>query len=213
MKEAKSKKLRVYETLKQRIVNQALAPGEPINEAILSRELKISKTPIREALQQLEKEGFIENFPGRGSFVSRVSIQDLRETFEIREILECEASKRAALKHDPGKLEAIRKAFESAQESSPGGLPSHFRAGDQIHAFIFESLGNQRLLEFYRRLLDHIVRHRIHFFSNSPVGRSEASYKEHLEILDALAAQDPARCEQAIRTHLRNSLQYIKSII
>ncbi len=213
MRDFKSKKLRVYETLKQRIINHALPPGEPINEAILSRDLKISKTPIREALQQLEKEGFVENFPGRGNFVSRISLQDLRETFEIREILECEAGKRAALKHDPGKLEAIRKAFESGQESPPGRLPSHFRSGDQIHAFIFESLGNQRLQEFYRRLLDHIVRHRIHFFSNSHVGRSEASYQEHLEILDALAARDPARCEQAIKMHLRNSLDYIKNII
>ena len=213
MKEPKSKKLRVYETLKQRIINQALPPGEPINEMTLSRELKISKTPIREALQQLEKDGFVENIPGRGSFVSRISIQDLRETFEIREILECEACKRVALKHDPEKLEAIRKAFETGKESPLGGLPKHFRSGDQIHAFIFESLGNQRLLEIYRRLQDHIVRHRIHFFSNSHVGRSEASYGEHLEILNALAAQDPGRCEQAIRTHLRNSLDYIKSII
>ena len=213
MKEPRTKKLRVYETLKQRIINQTLPPGEPISEATVSRELKISKTPVREALRQLEKEGFVENIPGRGSFVSRISIQGLREIFEIREILECEASRRAALKHDPEKVKAIRKAFESAQDSRAGGLPKHFRSGDQVHAFLFESLGNQRLLEFYRRLQDHIVRHRIHFFSNSHVGRSDDSYKEHLEILDALAAHDPARCEQAIKKHLKNSLEYIKSII
>lgn len=213
MKEAKSKKLRVYETLKQRIINHVLAPGEPIIEAILSKELKISKTPIREALQQLEKEGFIENIPGRGNFVSRISIQDVRETFEIRELLEGEAIKRAALRRDPGKLEAIQKAFESSEQSSQDSPSRHFRSGDQIHAFIFESIGNQRLMEIYRRLQDHIVRHRIHFFNNFHVGRSQESYKEHLEILDALAAQDPARCEQAIKVHLRNSLEYIKSII
>jgi DNA-binding GntR family transcriptional regulator len=213
MKEAKSKKLRVYETLKQRIINHALAPGEPIIEGILSKELKISKTPIREALQQLEKEGFVENIPGRGNFVSRISIQDVRETFEIREILEGGAIKRAALRRDPGKLEAIQKAFESSEQSSQGRPSRHFRSGDQLHAFIFESIGNQRLMEIYRRLQDHIVRHRIHFFNNFHVGRSQESYKEHLEILDALAAQDPARCEQAIKVHLRNSLEYIKSII
>lgn len=213
MKEARSKKLRVYETLKQRIINDALAPGEPINEAILSKELKMSKTPIREALQQLEREGFIENIPGRGNFVSRISIQDVRETFEIRQILEGEAIKRVALRHDPERLEAIQKAFESSEQSSHGSPSRHFRSGDQIHAFIFESIGNRRLMEIYRRLQDHIVRHRIHFFSNSHVGRSEESYREHLEILDALAAQDPARCEQAIKTHLKNSLEYIKSII
>jgi DNA-binding GntR family transcriptional regulator len=123
------------------------------------------------------------------------------------------AIKRAALRRDPGKLEAIQKAFESSEQPSQDSPSRHFRSGDQIHAFIFESIGNQRLMEIYQRLQDHIVRHRIHFFSNFHVGRSEESYKEHLEILDALAAQDPARCEQAIKVHLRNSLEYIKSII
>lgn len=213
MKTPKSKKLRVYETLKQQIINRTLEHGEPINEAILSRELKTSKTPIREALLQLEKEGFIKSIPGRGNFVSGVSIQDFREIFEIREILECAAIKRAALKRDPVKLDGIRKAFENATDSTRDGWPRNLRSGDQIHSFIFESLENQRLLEIYGRLQDHIVRHRIHFSNGSRGGRPEQSYAEHLEILDALAAQDPVRCEEAMRIHLRNSLDYVKSTI
>ena len=209
----KSKKLIVYEILKQRIVNHDIKPGEPINDGIISRELEVSKTPIREAVQQLEKEGFIENIPGKGAFVSRISIQDVRETFEIREMLECAAVKRAALRCDPQKLEAIRRAFDSRENSFLDDDSRHFRSGDQIHAFIFESIGNQRLMEIYRRLLDHIVRHRIHFFSDAHQGRSEESYREHVEILNALAAQDPARCEHAVRAHLRNSWEYVKSII
>ena len=209
----KSKKLIVYEILKQRIVNHDIKPGEPINDGIISRELEVSKTPIREAVQQLEKEGFIENIPGKGAFVSRISIQDVRETFEIREMLECAAVKRAALKCDPQKLEAIRRAFDTRENTFLDDEPSHFRSGDQIHAFIFESIGNQRLMEIYRRLLDHIVRHRIHFFNDAHQGRSEESYREHVEILNALVAQDPARCEQAVRAHLRNSWEYVKSII
>jgi DNA-binding GntR family transcriptional regulator len=213
MKESRSKKLLVYETLKRRIITQAMKPGEPINEGILSQELKISKTPVREALQQLEKDGFIDHIPGKGNFVSQISIQGLREIFEIREMLECEAIKRAALKRDPQKLEAIRSAFELSGGASRDGLPRKFRAGEQIHVFIFESLGNRRLLEIYRRLHDHVARHRNHFFSGLHEGRPEESYREHLEILEALAAQDPARCEQAMRVHLKNSLEYVKSII
>jgi DNA-binding GntR family transcriptional regulator len=213
MKETRSKKLFVYETLKDRIINHVMKPGEPISEGLLSVELKISKTPIREAIQQLEKEGFIENLPGKGSFVSRISVQDLREFFEIREMLECEAIRRAALRRDPQKLEAIRRSFQSSEASPQNGSPRQFRAGEQIHAFIFESIGNQRLMEIYGRLQEHIVRHRNYFFSDVHEGRPEASYKEHLEILEAMAAQDPARCEQAMRAHLRNSLEYVKSII
>jgi DNA-binding GntR family transcriptional regulator len=213
MKESRSKKSLVYETLKRRIITLVVKPGEPINEGILSQDLKISKTPIREALQQLEKEGFIDNIPGKGSFVSPISMQDLREIFEIREMLECEAIKRAALKRDTQKLEAIRSVFESSGGPPRDGSPRKFRAGEHIHTFIFESLGNRRLLEIYRRLHDHIARHRNYFFSDVHVGRPEASYREHLEILEALAAQDPARCEHAMRVHLKNSLEYVKSIL
>lgn len=128
-------------------------------------------------------------------------------------MLECEAVKRAALRRDPQKLDAIRTAFDSRETAVPDDERPQFRSGDQIHAFIFESIANRRLMEIYQRLLEHIVRHRIHFFSDSHQGRSEESYKEHLEILDALTAQDPGRCEQAMRTHLRNSWEYVKSII
>jgi DNA-binding GntR family transcriptional regulator len=211
--ESKSKKLLVYDVLKERMINQAMKPGAPINDGILSQELGISKTPIREAIQRLEREGFVESIPGKGNFVSHISIQDLRELFEIREMLECEAIKRAATKRDAQKLEAIRRGFELSGEASQGDSTRRFRAGEHIHLFIFESVGNQRLLEIYRRLHDHIARHRNYFFSDLHEGRPEQSYREHLEILNALAEQDPERCERAMRVHLRNSLEYVKSII
>ncbi len=129
MQESKSKKLLVYDVLKERIITQVMKPGEPINEGVLSQELEISKTPIREAIQQLEKEGFIENIPGKGNFVSYISIQGLRELFEIREMLECEAIKRAAVKRDPQKLTEIRKAFELSGESVAGRLTATVSCG------------------------------------------------------------------------------------
>jgi DNA-binding GntR family transcriptional regulator len=208
----KSKKVIVYENLKARIIKNLINPGEPLSESLLSKELKISKTPIREASQQLEKEGFVENIPGKGSFVSIISIQDIREIFEIREILECEVVKRAALKVDPGKVESIKKKFET--ESNGDKNPKdHFRAGDRIHTFVFESLGNKRLLEYYKRLQEHIIRMRLIFFSELHQERFEQSFKEHLEIMDALIAQDPLRAEKAMKDHLRNATEYLKKII
>ena len=72
-----NKKATVYSNLKKRIISNALVAGDPLNEGLLSKELKTSKTPVREALQQLEKEGFVENVPGKGAFVSRFSFQDI----------------------------------------------------------------------------------------------------------------------------------------
>ena len=209
----KSKKVLVYENLKSRIIHNLINPGEPLNEGVLSKELKISKTPIREALQQLEKEGFIETVPVKGAFVSMISIQDIRELFEIREVLECEVIKRAALKADPERVEAIREKFVTSESDSKKASEGHFKSGDEVHAFIFETFGNKRLKEIYKRLQDHIVRSRIHFFNQSPSGRSQEAFKEHLEILDALEARDPVRAEKAVRDHLQNSLEYIRKMM
>jgi len=212
MNSSKSKKAIVYENLKKRIINHQLKPGESLNESVLTKELGISKTPIREALQQLEKEGFIENIPGKGSFVSRISIQDIREIFEIREILECEVVKRAAMKSDPDKIGGIRKKFETESNGDKNSR-DQFKAGDRIHTFIFESFGNKRLLEYYKRLQEHIIRMRLYFFNQLHQERSGQSFKEHLEIMDALIAQDPSRAEKAMRDHLRNSTEYLKKVI
>ena len=157
----KSKKVLVYENLKSRIIHNLINPGEPLNEGVLSKELKISKTPIREALQQLEKEGFIETVPVKGAFVSMISIQDIRELFEIREVLECEVIRRAALKADPERVKAIREKFITSESDSKKASAGQFKSGDEVHAFIFETFGNKRLMEIYKRLQDHIVRSRI----------------------------------------------------
>ena len=213
MANSKSKKSIVYETLKRRIITNSLKPGEPLNEGTLSKDQKISKTPVREALQQLERDGFVENVPGRGCFVSRISFQDVKELFETREILECEVIKRAALKGDPEKIEGVRKKFESLESNGEKNPKSQFKAGDRIHAYLFESFGNSRLNEIYRRLQDHVERMRIYFFTQAHDERSQASYKEHLEILDALVSRDPGRAEQAMRTHLRNAIEFLKKVI
>jgi len=208
---SKSKKNIVYENLKKRIITHALKQGDPLNESVLSKELKTSKTPIREAMQQLEKDGFVENISGRGSFVSRISVQDIREIFEIREILECEVVKRAALKSDPDTIEAIKKKFETESNGDKNSR-NQLKAGDRIHAFIFESFGNKRLLEYYNGLQEHITRMRLYFFREFHPERSEESFKEHLEIMNALIAKDPQRAEKAMREHLQNSVEYQKKV-
>jgi DNA-binding GntR family transcriptional regulator len=212
---AKSKKVMVYENLKKKIISHAVSPGEPLVESVLSADLKTSKTPIREALQQLEKEGFIENIPGKGAFVSRISVEEVLEVFEIREILECAVIRRVAAKPDLNvtEAEAVRRRYESLEANGSKNPSYSFKPGDQIHTFIFESFGNRRLLEYYRRLQDHIERMRLHFFSQFRPERSEQSSLEHLEIINALIARDPGRAEEAMRTHLRNSTDYLKRIL
>ena len=211
----KSKKMIVYENLKRRIITNALKPGDPLNEGVLSKELKISKTPVREALQQLEKKGLVENIPGKGAFVSRFSFQDIRELCEIRDILECEVIKRVASKRDLNLAEAqaIRDKFIASDMNGGRTGKSYFNTGDQIHSFIFAALGNKKLIRQYQGLQEQIVRITLYFFGQNRQERAAESFREHLEIIDALIAGDPVRAEKAMRNHLQNSLEYLKSVI
>jgi DNA-binding GntR family transcriptional regulator len=211
----KSKKMIVYENLKRRIITNALKPGDPLSEVILSKEMKISKTPVREALQQLEKKGLVENIPGKGAFVTRFTFQDIRELFEIREILECEVIKRVASGTDlnPAEAQAIRDKFIASDVNGRRTGKSYFNAGDQIHSFIFAAYNNRKLIREYQGLQEQIVRITLYFFNQNRQERAAQSYKEHLEIVDSLIARDPVRAEKAIRTHLQNSLEYLKSVI
>ena len=162
----------VYENLKRRIITNALKPGDPLNEGVLSKELKISKTPVREALQQLEKKGLVENIPGKGAFVSRFSFQDIRELCEIRDILECEVIKRVASKGDLNLAEAqaIRDKFIASETNGGRTGKSYFNAGDQIHSFIFAALGNRKLIKEYQGLQEQIVRITLYFLRPEPSG-------------------------------------------
>ena len=209
---SKSKKAIAHEILKRRIIHNSLTPNEPLNERVLSEELKISKTPIREALQQLEKEGLVENIPHKGSFVSKISIQDIREIFEVRAILECAAAKGSALKGKLDTLKAMKRRLESIERVNGKTPPNLMKAGEQIHNYLFESFGNNRLTETYRRLQDHIDRLRVHFVNQFDPNRLEQSSKEHEEILNALIAKDPIAAENAVRIHLRNAQDYIKQL-
>jgi GntR family transcriptional regulator, rspAB operon transcriptional repressor len=211
----KSKKVGVYEYLKKKIITNSLEQGAPLVESALCKELKISKTPIREAMQQLEKEGLIESIPNRGSFVSRFSFQDIRDLFEIREMLECAVIRRVAERgdFDITKARTICEKFQSASPDGNTASKSSINAGDQIHTFFFEALGNKRLLEYYRGLQEQITRIRQSLLSKADPKRASSSFSEHLEAIEAVIAKDPDRAEKAMRTHLQNSVEVLKSVL
>ncbi len=213
-KPSKSKKIYVYENIKKRIITNSLKPGDPLSEAVLALEMKTSKTPIREALGQLEKEGFVENIPGRGSFVSRFSFQDVRELNEMREILEGEVIRRVVARGEINlaRAQEIRRKFAASKNNETKTTKNYIDAGDLIHNFIFESFGNRRVAEEYKRLQEQISRIRFFLFNKVDEKRSGESYAEHLEIIDAIIEKDAPRAEAAMRTHLRNALEFLRGI-
>ncbi len=201
-----NKKVKVYETLRQRIIGGELKPGLPINEAIFARELSVSKTPVREALRQLERDGFVENVPGRGSAISHIKPQDIREVLEIREILEVGAAKRAALQHGN---EELRKKREEGRkllaEDASQERVHEWGSWEDLHLEIVKAVGNQTLVDMYLGLLDRIHRIRSFYGKRFTQRRLHEILSEHTAMLDAIVEGDPERAEQAVQSHLRNA--------
>jgi DNA-binding GntR family transcriptional regulator len=204
-----NKKIAVYGKIKGRIINGSLAPGTPINENDFAQNLNVSKTPIREALRQLEREGLVENIPGRGSAVSHITFQDIRDIFETREIIECGAAKRAALKNDVNGVKAKRKELEMYSQDWDEAKELNWGPVEDIHLFIIKSLGNQKLVETYLGLLDHIKRMRKHFGGRFTRQRFNKLAVEHLEILDAIIEGNGDRAELAVQNHLHSAAAYL----
>ena len=201
-----NKKVKVYETLRQRIINGELQPGLPINEADFARELSVSKTPVREALRQLERDGFVENVPGRGSAISHINPQDIREVFEIREILEVGSAKRAASQHGNDELrrerdECLRLLRGTASQESV----HEWGSWEDVHLSIVKAVGNQTLVDMYLRLLDRIHRIRAYYGQRFTQRRLHEILGEHAAMLDAVVEGDAERAEQAVQSHLRNA--------
>jgi len=202
-----NKKAMVYERLRRRIIEGELRPGLPINEADFAREHSVSKTPIREALRQLERDGFVENVPGRGSTVAHIKPQDIREVFELREIIETGAAKRAARLRDNEELrkkrEECKRLLESKQTS--GKYVHEWGSWEDVHLCIVKALGNQMLVDIYSGLLDRIHRIRSQYGQRFTQRRLHEILSEHTAILNAIVDGNSEGAEQMVQRHLRNA--------
>ena len=193
----------VYRTLRQRIVSGHIPPGANLGEASLAAELKVSRTPVREAIRQLYEEGFVEYTPHKGARVAEPTPEMVREVFDIREALEAIAAREAAPRTDPARLTALREHFEILRLRIARGDLSD--VGDRIHAELFHACGNERL----KRLMS-VYRSQVTWFQHVAAqvpGRLLRAFREHESILSALESRDPDWAEGVTRAHVRNTLR------
>lgn len=197
--------------MKRRIISGELIPGLSINEDTFAKDLGVSKTPIREALRQLEKDGLVENIPGRGTRVCDITTKYIAETFEIREIIECGAAKRASFLKDKDilfkKINELKLLKDSDKINSKDIYKSDFF--DDIHHSIVYSLKNQKLNDLYKNLQERIERIRNLFEEHFDGDRFKEILDEHIKILDAIIAGDSVNAEKMVEDHLKNALHYI----
>ena len=193
---------RAYQELKRTILEGRVAPGEKLNEVELARALGISRTPVREAINRLGKEGLVEIFPQRGAFVVQFSEKDIFELFLIRENLEGLAARLAADRITDSSLARLESCVHGFKEPfSDKDIQRYAREDFRFHQSIVTLSDARRLIQLVSSLHDHI---RIFRLTTRGVSdRMKSSLAEHRFIIEALRKKDPEESEERMRQHIR----------
>jgi DNA-binding GntR family transcriptional regulator len=192
-----------YQELKRIILERQIPPGGKLNEGDLARALGISRTPIREAINRLEKEGLVKIIPQRGAYVVQFSEKDVFELFLIRENLEGLAAYLAATKmtaKDFSKLESFVEGFTEPFDEKE--IRRYAREDFKFHQAVVQFSGAQRLINLISTLHDYIRIFRLTTMGVS--GRMKISIEEHRELLAAFRQKNPEEAERKMREHIRH---------
>lgn len=178
-------------------------PGAPLPELFLAQEFQVSRTPIREALKQLENEGLVEIRPRVGTFVRQPSRREIVELFELKAGLEALAAGLFARRGDSAELEALRRNLAASTEAVRRGDGAHYAM--LVHAFhdgLIRGADNRKLAEHFERLMNQLAYHRLVRKSVDQPGRLGDSLHEHERIVRAIEARDHVGAELAMRAHV-----------
>jgi len=189
--------------LRQRIVEGHLAPGNKLNERELSESLKVSRTPLREAIKMLAAEGLVELLPNRGAVVAQMSEQDVADTFEVIAGLEGQSGELAAQRISDAELAEIRALhFEMLAAFTRRDLPTYYRINAQIHTSINAAARNPVLTQTWRNVNARLQA--LRFRSNVDEAKWKRAVKEHERMVDLLGQRDAAGLRSLMITHLEH---------
>ena len=189
---------KAYEHIIQGIFSGKFPLGSPLSEKEIGNLLGLSRSPVREAMKHLEAEGLVFHFPGRGTFVTDVTMRDLEEIFELRILLELHALRVACdYISDETLNNLIQDFMKLTSDSSP---QQYYDANQKLHTTIIKHGGNTRLKRFYE-LLSAQITVVTHISSRNPeiINRS---WEMHLSILKAMLSRDINLAESYLYQHL-----------
>lgn len=203
----------IFEQLERDILTGRYKRGEILSELRLSKEMNVSRTPIREALLRLEQENILKE-SGRGMTVIGISKEDMLDMYDVRLHLEGEAARRAAKCITDEELAELLELTELQRyyiNKQGNGSSEHTRNLDsQFHELIYRACGSKAYSDILTRLHKKMTKYRM--ASISKQSRALQSNSEHMEIYKALAAHDPDAAEAAILTHVRSAMSRMENM-
>jgi DNA-binding GntR family transcriptional regulator len=196
--------------LRRMITSGELAPGTHLRQADIAARFGMSTTPVREAFMILAREGVVRQDAHRGVVVFEPSLEELTETYEIREVLEALATELAAKRLKDDDLEALDAIVEQMRSAKPA---RYVELNRDFHRRIYDGADRPRLLEMIEQLRD---------IASSYIGLTVREYdpdyrdqvqREHEAIRDALRKRDAKRAGRLVRDHLRHNARQVATLV
>lgn len=205
----------VSRVLKEAILEGTLRGGEQLVEAELKEQFGVSRSPIREALRDLEKKGLVEIVPRKGAFVRSISSRDIEENFPVRAVLEGLAAKKALHKLGPEQIREMEKALQNmrgAVEAKDG--KSYWEHHRLFHETFIQGCGNQLLIGLLRDLRTHALWYRFSYqYYQEDLARSLAIHEKILEIFRNKDIRKSRDLEEMVRVHIEEAMERFLSYL
>jgi phosphonate utilization transcriptional regulator len=194
----------VQAEIERMILCGELKAGQRINEVELAERFRTSRGPVREALRGLEECRLVRSERNRGTFVRDISLEEVDEVYDMREVLDELIGQRLATRITAMQLSSLHQVLEqmdAAVEASD--ITRYHQLNLEFHDLLLEFAGNRRLADTYRRLTKELALFRLQGLQQG--GGFEVSNDEHKAIVEAIASRDPARAGRILREHAEDS--------
>ena len=195
-----------YQELKNRIISGQMPPLSDVSEEQLQKELGVSRTPIREAIQKLEKEHFVMIYPRRGTLVSDITLDLIYSIYEVRLLNEPFIARSACRYIVNEWIDHMYTSFSTFHEKEGEQQRDYYIELDrELHNTLTSHTNNFMLKDTFRVVNDH--NHRIRILTSQRNMNYQRSINEHLAILEALRLRDESQLENAVREHILTAKQ------
>jgi DNA-binding GntR family transcriptional regulator len=202
----------VYRRLKASVLNGALSPNKRLIEEKLAEEMGTSRTPVREAIQKLEKEGLIHKLPRGGFAVSIVTDEDIEEVFGVRSVLEGYAGYLATSRASDEDIKSLEETVKEQEKYlTEQNTEEIIRLNTEFHDILYRAAKSKKLYSLINDLRDYIYRYRIIIFRYE--GMAAISIQDHKDMIGLMKSRSARQVEKLVRKHIIRGMDLIKKKI
>lgn len=197
---------KAYEWIRDAIESGELEMGTPLPENLLAKEIGVSRTPIREALRSLEQDGYVKIIPQKGAFVSEISLEDLKEIYDIRKLLEPFAALSAVNRIPEEEIDEMEKGWKALKKAALAGEVDLTRVSEMdllLHLTITKYATNKRIGAIITTY--HAQIKRFQKLSAQSLSNIHETIGQHLEILEKLRERDARGLSSLLYEHIAKS--------